>query len=67
MQSSWPYFDGSSVTITVAYYSPPCGQNYHGIGITPDRIIDNEIVDGFLVDRQLEAAIEEMNSLINTN
>ena len=36
MQNSYYYpFDQSTVTLTVAYYNPPCGENYHGIGVTP--------------------------------
>lgn len=67
MQTSWTYYDGSSITMTIAYYNPPSGKNYHGIGITPDKIVDNEVIDGSLVDKQLEAAIDAMNSLIKAN
>ncbi len=67
MQSSWAYYDSSSVTLTVAYYNPPSGVNYHGEGIIPDREATNEIHDGVLVDKQLEAATEELKALINNN
>ena len=67
IQTSWTYYDGSSITVTVAYYDPPCGENYHGIGISPDRTVSNDTVDGVLVDRQFEAAIEEMELLLNQN
>ena len=53
--------------MTVAYYDPPSGKNYHNIGITPDRIVDLETIDGVWVDTQFDAALEEMNALINTN
>ena len=36
MQSSYSLGDGSSVTFTTAYYNPPSGVNYHGVGISPD-------------------------------
>ncbi len=67
MQNSWIHPDGSSVAMTVAYYNPPCGVNYHGVGITPNRSVLNEIKDGVIIDKQLEAAYEELNLLINAN
>ena len=67
IQTTWSYYDGSSITMTVAYYDPPSGKNYHNIGITPDRIVDLETIDGVWVDTQFDAALEEMNALINTN
>lgn len=64
MQNTYSYLDNSSITLTVAYYNPPCGENYHGIGITPDVIIENTETD----DLQLDAAYEELQKmLINTN
>ena len=65
MQNTYYYpFDKSTVTLTVAYYNPPCGVNYHGIGITPDRVVE---YDGGNTDNQLEAALEELELLINAN
>ena len=55
--------DGSTITLTVAYYNPPCGENYHGIGIEPD--ITLELSDE--TDNQLDRAIEELKILINAN
>lgn len=63
MQNTYYYFDQSSVTMTVAYYNPPCGENYHGIGVTPDRIVELEKDS----DTQLDAALEEMLKLTNDN
>ena len=63
MQNTYYYFDQSSVTMTVAYYNPPCGENYHGIGVTPDRIVEL----GEDSDTQLDAALEEMLKLTNAN
>lgn len=64
MQNSYYYpMDYSTVTLTVAYYNPPCGENYHGIGVTPDRIVE---IEGDR-DTQYEAALEEMNVLLNDN
>lgn len=56
---SYPY-DKSYATLTVAYYNPPSGVNYHGIGITPDITVED--VDG--EDAQLAEAIKQMNALI---
>jgi len=36
MQTTVPLSDNSAVSITYRMYSPPFGDNYHGIGITPD-------------------------------
>ena len=61
MQSSYYYpLDQSTVTFTVAYYNPPYGDNYHGIGVEPDVIVEitNES------DTQLEAAINELEKLV---
>ena len=63
MQSSVLHTDGSSITLTVAYYDPPCGENYHGIGITPDVIVE---ADG-LTDNQLEIAKAELSRLLLKN
>ena len=61
MQSGISFTDGSSLTFTVAYYNPPSGVNYHGVGISPD--IEIELSE--LYDNQLEAAYEAAASLIN--
>ena len=61
MQRTFPFTDGSSLTITIAYYNPPSGENYDGIGITPDVVV--ELTDEG--DAQLDAAYEEINKFIN--
>ena len=64
MQNTFSYpLDGSSVTMTVAYYDPPCGVNYHGIGVVPDLIVEL----GDEGDSQLDAAYEMLKTLINVN
>ena len=63
MQTTLQYpFDSSSVTFTVAYYNPPCGVNFHGIGITPDVVVENSDTE----DLQMKAAYEEMNKLLSS-
>lgn len=65
MQNTYYYpFDKSTVTLTVAYYNPPCGTNYHGTGVQPDRAVE---LDEGGEDNQLSAAIEELKKLVNDN
>ena len=52
MQNSYTLSDGSALTITVAYYYPPCGTHYDGEGITPRVIIPQK-------NAQLDGAFEE--------
>jgi carboxyl-terminal processing protease len=61
MQNTFPYTDDSTVTLTVSYYNPPCGVNYHGTGIAPDVVV--ELSEDR--DTQLEAAYAELLKLIN--
>lgn len=63
MQSTYQYKDGSSLTYTMAYYNPPSGENYHGIGIKPDVTVDLAESE----DTQLKTAIDELKLLINAN
>lgn len=63
MQNTYSYIDGSSFTMTVAYYNPPCGVNYHGVGIVPDVYVELTETG----DSQFDAAIEAVKKLINAN
>lgn len=64
MQNSYKYnLDGSSITMTIAYYDPPCGINYHGIGIEPDIPVTNTDSE----DLQLLTARAKLLELINAN
>lgn len=60
VQSIIPLKDGTAFKITVEDYYTPNGNNIHGIGITPDEVVELD-VDAYLedeTDTQLEAAIE---------
>lgn len=59
MQGSVPLYDGSVITFTMAYYNPPSGINYDGVGVVPDVFVDS-------TDREAqdEAARAELNKLI---
>ena len=59
MQNTYLFSDESSITMTVAYYNPPSGINYHGVGITPDVIVEDG--EG---DPQLDAAYIEIAKII---
>lgn len=41
MQTTFGFTDGSSITMTIAYYYTPLGENFHGEGITPDTLVEN--------------------------
>lgn len=42
MQSTVPISDGSTVTLTTAFYNPPTSPNYHEVGVEPDCEITAE-------------------------
>ena len=56
MQNTYFNIDGSTLTLTVAYYNPPSKENYHGVGITPHVVLDD-------IEGALNAAYDEMNKL----
>ncbi len=63
MQRVYSFSDGSAVAVTVAYYNPPLGINYHGVGVMPD----DEVEDALTAsggDAQLLAAFEAMGELL---
>lgn len=53
MQSTKILVGGASITFTTAFYNPPSGVNYEGVGITPDVIVEAGSGSG---DAQMEAA-----------
>lgn len=62
MQGSVEYLpDNSYVTLTISYYNPPSGVNYHGVGITPDVLVEL----GETEDTQYEEAIKQLELLLN--
>lgn len=60
MQNTYAFTDDSAITLTVAYYNPPCGINYDGIGIKPDV----QVPESDAGDAQLDAAYLEITKLI---
>lgn len=68
MQSQGAYYDRSTITLTVAYYNPPSGTNYHLKGITPDYVVENSVNDeNYLIDLQLPKALEVLKSSLKVN
>ena len=61
MQRTYTLSDGSAVTLTVAYYNPPSGVNYDGVGIEPDQ----EVFLGENGDAQLDAAKAKIAEIVN--
>lgn len=63
VQSIIPLEDGSAFKITVEDYYTPNGRNIHGVGITPDEVVefDSELYYEDGTDTQLEAAIKYLN------
>ena len=60
MQSTYNFTDGAAITLTVAYYNPPSGVNYDGVGIEPD-IKSELLAEG---DSQLDDAYTAMAGLL---
>ncbi len=60
-QSSYMLSDGSSVTFTAAYYNPPSGVNYHGVGVAPDEGYEVEARFSIEGDAQLDKAYEALD------
>ncbi len=49
MQTTYPLSDGGAVSVTNRMYNPPFSENYHGVGIEPDIVVE------------LDEALEEKN------
>jgi len=50
MQTTVPLSNGGAVTITYRMYSPPFSDNYHGVGIIPDIVVE---LDEALADKNI--------------
>ncbi len=59
--------DGSSVTFTTAYYNPPSGVNYNGIGIIPDEGYEVDRCLGAQGDAQLIRAYEALSEYFESD
>ena len=66
MQNTVEMKDGGAVTLTVATYQTTKGECYHGIGITPDVIIqqDYETIDFDHPDPDHDAQLQQAMELL---
>ena len=62
IQSTLLYPDGSTITLTSAYYYPPSGTVIHGVGITPDYVVENSETE----DLQINKAFELLGAVFET-
>ncbi|MBR2344004.1 MAG: PDZ domain-containing protein [Clostridia bacterium] len=58
MQSTFPFPDGAALTMTIAYYNPPCDVNFDGIGVIPEHTEEDP-------EAQLALAYSELMKLID--
>ncbi|MBE6855228.1 MAG: S41 family peptidase [Ruminococcus sp.] len=56
MQSTIPLEDGGGLTITVAQYRTANSDCYHGVGLTPELVVES-VDDELGTDEQLDAAV----------
>ncbi len=61
MQTSYTFTDGSLWTYTSAYYNPPGGVNYNGVGVLPDEGYETDPYFSISGDRQLNRAYEALS------
>ncbi|MGN0294512.1 MAG: S41 family peptidase [Lachnospiraceae bacterium] len=59
VQNIIPFTDGTAMKITTAHYYTPNGTDIHGVGITPDIVVEDDKATED-VDEQLEAAIDAL-------
>lgn len=57
IQSFYELSDGSALKLTVAHYFTPNGTDIHGVGITPDVVLEDD-PDTLDVDEQMQKAME---------
>jgi len=58
--------DGTAIKLTISHYYTPNGNDIHGVGITPDEVLDLD-VDAYLKDKtdnQLNRAVEILKTKI---
>ncbi len=69
MQTTIPLRSGGAVSVTYRMYNPPFSENYHGVGIEPDIVVelDESLANKNIYkitdeeDNQLQAAIRALN------
>lgn len=62
VQSIKELADHSGLRLTTEYYLPPFGDNYDGVGVAPDILVEYEAGKDGNEDSQITAAIENIDS-----
>lgn len=62
MQTLRQLSDGSGVSVTYRYYCPPFSENYDGIGVTPDIVVD---LDEALADKNIYKITDEEDNQLH--
>lgn len=69
MQSVIPLSNGGGIKVSTQMYNPPYGENYEGVGITPDKTVElsEEALENYYrltdeEDAQLMAAVDEVKN-----
>lgn len=62
MQTLRQLSDGSGVSVTYRYYCPPFSENYDGIGVTPDIVVE---LDEALADKNIYKITDEEDNQLH--
>lgn len=69
MQETFALSDGSAVRLTVAYFNPPSGINFHKIGLFPDfevELTEEEQKYYYLLDDQADPVIKKAVEILTS-
>ncbi|MBQ5889680.1 MAG: S41 family peptidase [Clostridia bacterium] len=69
MQETFALSDGSAVRLTVAYFNPPSGINFHKIGLFPDfevELTEEEQKYYYLLDDQTDPVIKKAVEILTS-
>ncbi len=62
MQRTYGLSDGSAVRLTIAYFNPPSGINFNGVGLAPDievKLTDEQSKRYYLLDDETDPVVVE--------
>ena len=60
VQNSYTLSDGSVVKLTASHYYTPGGNNIHGVGITPDILVENTEEEDLQYEKAVEILMEDL-------
>lgn len=70
MQRTFGLSDGSAVRLTIAYFNPPSGVNFNGVGIEPDvevKLTEEEQKYQFLLNDETDPVITEAVKMLKNS